>query len=141
MPRDMLQVKDDQYQNLFKEKDTVSTNIKELDYVRIKGGRYDGDLGKIYKLRKNGFEIILQPRIDRTKLLNEIRYVTDSEVADKEKAYVRIIKKHFSTKDIVVHKSRPDKAFITNDQLPNIQIARRPKLSHEGMIILPFGFD
>lgn len=140
--REVQPIKDDQYQNLFKEKDTYSTQIKEMDYVRIRGGRYDGDLGKVFKIRKNGFEIILQPRIDRTKMLSEIRYVTDSETTtDKEKAYVRIIKKHFSTRDIVLHKSRPDKTFITNDQLPNIQIARKPKLTHEGMIILPFTFE
>ena len=55
MPREMQIIKDDQYQNLFKQKDAPTTNIKELEYVRIRGGRYDGDLGKIFKVRKNGF--------------------------------------------------------------------------------------
>jgi hypothetical protein len=97
-------------------------------------------LGKIYKLRKNGPEVILQPRIDITKCLNQIKAITDSDITDKDKSYVKVIKRHFSSQDISDHKFRPDKTLIFNDQLPNINISRKPKMTTEGMIILPFSF-
>lgn len=53
---------------------------------------------------------------------------------------MRVVKKHFGNKDITDHKYRPDKCLITNDQLPNIQISRKPTFTTEGMIVLPFSF-
>jgi hypothetical protein len=73
--------------------------------------------------------------------MNQIKAITDSDIADKSKAYVRAVKKHFSTRDINDHKFRPDKGFILNEQLPNIDINIKTKLTHEGMIILPFSFS
>lgn len=66
------------------------------------------------KLRKNGPEVLLQPRIDLNKFMNQIKAITDSDIADKSKAYVRAVKKHFSTRDVNDHKFRPDKGFILN---------------------------
>ena len=72
--------------------------------------------------------------------MNQIKSITDSDITDKDKSYVKVIKRHFSSQDISDHKFRPDKTLIFNDQLPNINISRKPKTTTEGMIILPFSF-
>ena len=60
----------DFYSTLFEAKEI---SFKEDQYVRIKKGVYEGDLGKITKCKKNNADIALVPRINIQDILSRMR--------------------------------------------------------------------
>ena len=61
------------YSNLFEAKQTRDIEFKEHQYVRIKKGVYEGDLGRISKLKKNNCCVVLVPRISVQDILLKMR--------------------------------------------------------------------
>jgi transcription antitermination factor NusG len=64
------------YSNLFEAKEVRDIQFKEHQYVRIKKGVYEGDLGKISKLKKNNCSVVLVPRINVQDILLKMREET-----------------------------------------------------------------
>ena len=58
------QLKDEDYEKLFRERQQVVSTIRKGMYVRIKGGLYNEDLGKVFEVKKKTFDIALVPRIN-----------------------------------------------------------------------------
>lgn len=63
----------DFYSSLFEAKETKEITFKEGQYVRIKKGVYEGDLGKIIKAKKSNADIALVPRINIQDILSRMR--------------------------------------------------------------------
>ena len=63
----------DFYSTLFEAKETKEITFKEGQYVRIKKGVYEGDLGRISKAKKNSADIALVPRISIQDILSKMR--------------------------------------------------------------------
>jgi ribosomal protein L24 len=51
----------------------VTSTIRKDNYVRIIGGLYDGDLGKVYDVRKRHFDVALVPRINTQDMIARFR--------------------------------------------------------------------
>lgn len=49
-------------------------------YVRIKKGLYEGDLGKVCKVKKNSADVLLVPRINIQDIVIKIREQTSKMV-------------------------------------------------------------
>lgn len=61
------------YSNIFEAKQTKDIQFKEQQFVRIKKGVYEGDLGRIAKTRKSNCDIALVPRINVQDILTKMR--------------------------------------------------------------------
>lgn len=57
--------------------------FKQNTYVRIKKGLYEGDLGKISKVKANSLDVLLVPRINIQDILMKMREQT-SKLIDPE---------------------------------------------------------
>lgn len=66
-------MRNEDYETLFREKQKVVSTIRKDDYIRIVGGLYDGDLGKVYDVRKRHFDVALVPRINVQDLGTKFR--------------------------------------------------------------------
>lgn len=54
--------------------------FKENSYVRIKKGLYEGDLGKICKVKANSVDVLLVPRINIQDIVMKIREQTSKMI-------------------------------------------------------------
>lgn len=72
------------YSNLFEAKETRDIQYKNQQYVRIKKGVYEGDLGKISKIKKNNCSVVLVPRINVQDILNKMREEVSKNANEKE---------------------------------------------------------
>lgn len=61
------------YSSLFEVKETKVVQFHENQFVRIKKGVYEGDLGKISKIKKNNCSVVLVPRINIQDILLKMR--------------------------------------------------------------------
>lgn len=85
LSKKIVELDADAYANLFSEKMESRAEFQVGDYVRIKKGLYDGDLGKILKSRKNStfFDVLLVPRINLQDISMKIREQT-SKMSNEE---------------------------------------------------------
>lgn len=67
------QMRNQDYETLFRERQKVTSTIRKDNYVRIIGGLYDGDLGKVYDVRKRHFDVALVPRINTQDMIARFR--------------------------------------------------------------------
>jgi transcription antitermination factor NusG len=63
----------DFYSTLFEAKETKEITFKFGQYIRIKKGVYEGDLGRITKAKKNNADVALVPRINVQDILSKMR--------------------------------------------------------------------
>ena len=61
------------YANLFEAKENKEIQFKQQQYVRIKKGVYEGDLGKILKAKKSSADVLVVPRINIQDILGKMR--------------------------------------------------------------------
>jgi len=61
------------YSNLFEAQEVKDIQFKEHQYVRVKKGVYEGDLGRISKIRKSNADVALVPRINVQDILTKMR--------------------------------------------------------------------
>lgn len=64
------------YRNLFLIKKDNSADFKTGDYVRIKKGLYEDDVGKVLKIKKNALEVTLVPRINIQEIALKMKEAT-----------------------------------------------------------------
>ena len=61
------------YSNLFEAKESKEVQFKEGQFVRIKKGVYEGDLGKISRIKKSSVDVNIVPRINVQDILARMR--------------------------------------------------------------------
>ena len=72
------------YRNLFLIKKDNSANFKVGDYVRIKKGLYEDDVGKVIKIKKGALEVMLVPRINVQEIGMKMKEATRQMVDEEE---------------------------------------------------------
>lgn len=132
-------MRNEDYETLFREKQKVVSTIRKDDYIRIVGGLYDGDLGKVYDVRKRHFDVALVPRINVQDLGTKFRDLKEKyqNSPDSEKIFSRNFKKYFDYRE-PHDRNRPPKKFTFANELPDIKQITRLKLTKEGFILLSF---
>ena len=65
LSKTLVQLKREDYVELFKDKAESKINFEEMNFVRINKGLYEGDLGQIVKIKKNkSIDVALVPRLN-----------------------------------------------------------------------------
>lgn len=91
------QLKDEDYEKLFRERQQVVSSIRKDDYVRIKGGLYNEDLGKVYEVKKKSFDVALVPRINIQEINTRIKDLREKyeNSEDRDKIISKAFKRYF----------------------------------------------
>jgi|JI6StandDraft_1071083.scaffolds.fasta_scaffold08142_9 transcription antitermination factor NusG len=133
------QLKDEDYEKLFRERQQVTSSIRKDDYVRIKGGLYDEDLGKVYEVKKKSFDVTLVPRINIQEIQTRIKDLREKHEnsEDRDKIISKAFKKYFDYRE-PRDLNRPPRRPTFGNELPDIRDVTHLKLTKDGFIILNF---
>ena len=136
----------DFYSSLFEAKETKDITFKEQQFVRIKKGVYEGDLGKIFKTRKNNADVMLVPRINIQDILIKMRDESAKNIdqklilANKDE----ILKRYINQRMHYPAHLRPPKKLLPIDvfkDFSDLPYNRRINITAQGLIILSFRYD
>jgi transcription antitermination factor NusG len=72
------------YSSLFEAKENKEVQYKMGQFVRIKRGVYESDLGKIARVKKANIDVVLVPRINTQDILAKMREEATKTYTDRE---------------------------------------------------------
>lgn len=136
------------YSNLLEAKEVRDVQFKEGQYVRIKKGVYEGDLGKISRIKKSNCSVVLVPRIDVQSILIKMR-----EEAAKGSAFEadklperkdEILRKYTNPRMYYPPHLRPPKKLLSVDALKDfsdLKSNRKFDITGTGLIQFTFRYD
>ena len=136
----------DFYSSLFEAKETKDVTFKERQYVRIKKGVYEGDLGKIFRTRKNNADVMLVPRINIQDILIKMREEGAKSIDEKLILANKdeILKRYINPRMHYPSHLRPPKKLLPVDvfkDFADLPYNRRINITTQGLIILSFRYD
>lgn len=134
------------YSNLFEAKQVKDIQFKENQYVRVKKGVYEGDLGKISKIRKNTVEVMLVPRINvqdvLTKMREESAKGTDEQIIKANKD--EILKRYTNPRMYYPAHLRPPKKLLPVDffkDFSDLPSNKKITITSNGLIYMNLRYD
>ena len=101
------------YANLFNQKLEHMVTYEPNMYVRIKKGLYEGDLAKIYKVKKSSVDVLIVPRINVPDIVMRIKEQTSNmtdadKIAKTKETILKLLLNHHANN----YKERPFKKPI-----------------------------
>lgn len=115
------------------------SSIRKDDYVRIVGGLYNEDLGKVFEVKKKSFDVALVPRINIQEInirMKDLREKYENS-EDRDKIISKAFKKYFDYRE-ARDLNRPPRKLTLAHELPDIRDVTHLKLTKDGFIILNF---
>ena len=144
--RRIVAMDNDFYSSLFEAKETKDIQFKEHQYVRIKKGVYEGDLGRISKTRKNNADVALVPRINIQDILMKMREESSKNIDEKVILANKddILKRYTNPRMHYPAHLRPPKKLLPIDvfkDFSDLPSNKRIVITGQGLIILSFRYD
>ena len=134
------------YSNLFEAQEVKDIQFKEHQYVRVKKGVYEGDLGRISKIRKSNADVALVPRINvqdiLTKMREEAARGTDEQAIKANKD--EILKRYTNPRMYYPSHLRPPKKLLPVDvfkDFSDLPSNKKFNMTTNGLIILTLRYD
>jgi transcription antitermination factor NusG len=136
------------YSSLFEAKETKDVQFKDHQYVRICKGVYEGDLGKISKIKKNNCSVVLVPRINVQDILLKMREETARAATADEKTLLarkdEILRRYTNPRMYYPPHLRPPKKMLSIDvfkDFSDLPSNRKFEITGTGLIQLNFRYD
>lgn len=121
---------------------------REHQYIRIKKGVYEGDLGKISKIKKNNCSVVLVPRINVQDILLKMREETARASTADEKTLLsrkdEILRRYTNPRMYYPPHLRPPKKMLSIDvfkDFSDLPSNRKFDITGNGLIQLTFRYD
>lgn len=136
----------DFYANLFEAEETREVQFKDHQYVRVKKGVYEGDLGKIVKMRKSNCDVCLVPRINVQDILMRMREEAAKDIDEKQIIANKddILKRYTNPRMYYPPNLRPPKKLLPLDVFKDFQdlpYNKKINLTNQGLIVVSLRFD
>lgn len=114
--------------------------------MRIKKGVYEGDLGKISKIKKNNCSVVLVPRINVQDILNKMREEVSKNASEKETLAQKdeILRRYTNPRMCYPPNLRPPKKMLPIDvfkDFSDLPSNRKFDITSSGLIQLTFRYD
>lgn len=115
--------------------------------MRVKKGVYEGDLGKISKIKKNNCSVVLVPRINVQDILLKMREEAARAPADEKAAIAgrdEILRRYTNPRMYYPTNLRPPKKMLPLDvfkDFSDLPSNRKFDITSNGLIQLTFRYD
>lgn len=134
------------YANLFEIDERKEVSFKDGQYVRIKKGVYEGDLGKIAKVKKNNVDVVVVPRVNIQDILSRMREEQNKTYSQRELIEKKdeILKKYTNHRMYYSNNTRPPKKALPLDtfkEFSDLPWNKKLNLTPSGLLIMNFRYD